>query len=535
MSRNIRALSARRIKAKTLFEALRDTADQTGSPSAEQLRLLAKERLVSPAALLGASSFYDFLNNKNQGKLAYICNGTSCRLSGKQKTAYSVLASKFSDSEIGTAACVGHCYHGGAYWVGDRTYDSGHAVDAADEANPIPFYSRATNTVFSEDISDLEYFYRLALVGSEKIIDELQHSQLRGRGGAGFPFADKLETCAKAASGEGGQKYVVCNGDEGDPGAFSDRYLMEQNPHRVLAGMLAAGVVTGADTGFVYIRAEYPLAPKCMAEAIAVFESTSVFKQTGFEFRIVRGAGSYICGEETALLNSIEGLRPEVRTRPPYPAQEGLFGQPTLLSNVETFAAIPWILEHGGAAFAKLGTEKCTGTKLLSLDSQFNIPGVHEVNMGVALAKVINDYGSGFRAEVKAVQIGGPLGSVVPVDKIKELTLDFESFAQHGFLLGHAGVIGIPKDYPMINLLRHLFSYMANESCGKCLPCRLGTAKGKEMLVGAAKNSPVDRSLFDDLLKTLEDGSLCGLGAGLPLPVRNILQYFSSELEEYFQ
>ena len=250
---------------------------------------------------------------------------------------------------------------------------------------------------------------------------------------------------------------------------------------------------------------------------------------------MIPGAGAYICGEETALLNSIEGLRPEVRTRPPYPAQAGLFGRPTLVSNVETFSAVPWILEHGGAAFAALGTKASTGTKLVSLDWGFNNPGVHEVVMGTALERVIYDYGGGFRATMKAVQVGGPLGGVVPVEKIAALSLDFESFAGGGFLLGHAGIVGIPQDFPMIGFLRHLFTFMAGESCGKCLPCRLGTEKGRCMLVAATADSPVDGAAFDDLLETLELGSLCGLGGGLPLPVRNILSHFRTELADYFR
>ena len=302
----------------------------------------------------------------------------------------------------------------------------------------------------------------------------------------------------------------------------------------MLLGMLASGIAVGADTGYLYIRAEYPLSQICMQDAIKEFEKTGVYSRTGFKFHIVRGAGSYVCGEETALLNSIEGLRPEVRIRPPYPATEGLFGRPTLLSNVETLAAIPWVLEHGGKAFSAIGTEKSSGTKLLSLDSSFNNPGVHEVAMGTTMNQVIYESGGGFKTEMKALQVGGPLGSIVPIGKVKELTVDFESFDKKGFLLGHAGIVGIPRNFPMIEFLRHLFTFMAEESCGKCLPCRLGTEKGSQMLKLVSENTPIERSVFNDLLETLELGSLCALGGGLPLPVRNIMKYFSNELTEYF-
>ncbi len=534
MSQNIRALSARYYRERTLFETLLETAQTTGTPSNAQLRVLAEESMVSPAALLGAASFYDFLAEDNRNKQAYVCNGTACLLAGGQEAVRARLAAQFPDEQIGEAACLGHCYRSGAYRIGDRCFDTGAGPDSEQGEGP-PFYSHTAHSVFGDNGDEGESLYRQASKTASSppvsLLDELSISRLRGRGGAGFPFADKLAACRNAPAG---QKYVVCNGDEGDPGAFSDRWLLEERPQRVLAGMLAAGLAMGSDTGFLYVRAEYPLAQKRMAEAIEAFERTPVFAESGFRFRLVRGAGSYICGEETALLNSIEGLRPEVRTRPPYPAQAGLFERPTLVSNVETFAALPWILEHGGAAFAALGTEASTGTKLVSLDQGFNNPGVHEVTMGTALEGVIYNYGGGFRTAVKAVQVGGPLGGVVPVEKITRLSLDFESFAGEGFLLGHAGIVSIPQDFPMIEFLRHLFTFMADESCGKCLPCRLGTEKGRRMLLAATADSPVDSIAFDDLLETLELGSLCGLGGGLPLPVRNILSHFQTELAGYF-
>lgn len=525
MSKNIRSLSARHIEGQTLFEALTETLEKTEQPLSEQLSDLSDERLVSRSSLLGASSFYDFLKTDGRGKQAYVCNGTCCLLAGKQDAVRAKLATRFSDDEIGEATCLGHCYHAGAYQQGQQSYDDGP------DAGAIPYYAHTDKAMFAGEIDSTEDFYQRALLEPEQIQQQLSLSRLRGRGGAGFPFADKLSACALEPAG---QKYVVCNADEGDPGAFSDRYLLEQQPHRVLAGMLAAGLTAGADAGFVYIRAEYPLALVRVAEAIEAFEQTAAYATSKFQFRIVRGAGAYICGEETALLNSIEGLRPEVRTRPPYPTQEGLYGQPTLLSNVETFAAVPWILEHGGDAFAAMGTEKNSGTKLLSLDYGFNIPGVHEVEMGTPLQQVIEEYGGGLRQPVKALQVGGPLGGVVPMAKTVNLTIDCERFVEQGFEMGHAGIVTIPESFPMIDFLRHLFEYMAAESCGKCLPCSLGTRKAHTMLTTASKQQPLDSAAFDDLLEALELGSLCGLGSALPLPVRNILKYFSAELNDYF-
>ncbi len=519
MSKNIRNLSARQIRDGTLFQALTDAARKLGHLTKEQLRTLAEERKVSEATLLGAASFYDFLKPGHGKRRACVCKGTSCQLSGKHTDALRTLSARYKEEEIEQVNCMGYCY----------SPDSYREADGGDET--IPYFCAASTSLFADQVGSLDDFYSIVLREPAEILKELSASRLRGRGGAGFPFSDKLAACAARPAG---QKYVVCNGDEGDPGAFSDRYLMEEQPHRVLAGMLAAGITIGADAGYIYVRAEYPASQKILAAAIEAFEKTGAFAGTGFQFHIIRGAGSYVCGEETALLNSIEGLRPEVRIRPPYPAAEGLYGRPTLLSNVETLAAMPWILEHGGKAFRAIGTAESTGTKLLSLDYGFTNPGVHEIPMGTPLKKVIHDLGGGFKGEVKALQVGGPLGSVVPMEKIDNLSVDFESFEGEGFLLGHAGLVGIPHDFPMIDFMGHLFSYMADESCGKCLPCRLGTEKGYQLLKQAAEGASIDAAVFEDLLETLEHGSLCALGGGLPLPVRNIMKHFSTELAERF-
>ena len=237
----------------------------------------------------------------------------------------------------------------------------------------------------------------------------------------------------------------------------------------------------------------------------------------------------------SALLSSIEGQRPEVRIRPPYPAQSGLFNKPTVVNNVETLANVPIVIESGAAAFSQIGNGKSTGTKLVSLDGFFNRPGVYEADMGTPLDTIINELGGGYRKPVKALHIGGPLGGLVPVSKTGQLTLDFESFASNGFLLGHASVVCLPESFPVIRYIEHLFEFTAHESCGKCFPCRLGSVRGAEMLHKARTGSfRIDRNLMEDLLETLESGSLCMLGGGLPLPVRNALQYFPDELKPYF-
>jgi NADH:ubiquinone oxidoreductase subunit F (NADH-binding) len=407
-----------------------------------------------------------------------------------------------------------------------------------------PFYvgTNAGKAIFIPLITDLAAYYGTINNYSDNFsgaLKEIELSGLRGRGGAGFPFYIKLEAAAKEVSDT---KYVICNADEGDPGAFSDKWLLEKRPHSMLFGMIMTGLICGAETGVIYIRGEYPEAVKSVNQAIGEFEVLKPGligisgKELNFTFHLITGAGAYICGEETSLINSIEGLRPEVRTRPPFPATYGLFGKPTVLSNVETFSNLRYILSEGGLSYSSLGTGKSTGTKLVSLDGAFNNPGIFEVVMGTTLRELFSNLGGGTKYPVKAFQVGGPLGGIVPADIAMDLTLDFESFAGAGFLLGHAGVVSIPEDFPMIDYLEHLFEFTSRESCGKCFPCRIGAQRGYELLKAAReKGRKINYGLFQDLLETMQLGSLCALGGGVSLPVFNALQYFSSELGEHFQ
>ena len=306
--------------------------------------------------------------------------------------------------------------------------------------------------------------------------------------------------------------------------------------------MLISGYVTHANYGVLYIRAEYPRAAVIVQKAIDELHSEGLLGNnidgTGFSFdmKIIQAQGSYLCGEETALINSIEGQRPEVRIRPPYPAQQGLFNKPTMVINVETLAVLHYIVEQGGEAWKAIGTDRSSGTKLVCLDSFFTNPGIYEVEMGIPLPVIVNDLGGGFKRAVKALQIGGPLGGLVPISKINNLTIDFESFSKNGFILGHASIISIPEDFPMMKFIEHLFDFAANESCGKCFPCRLGTKRGHELSIKALNfEYKINRDLFNDLLTTLEKGSLCAHGGGIPLPVRNAMEFFGGELEQYFK
>jgi len=394
-------------------------------------------------------------------------------------------------------------------------------------------------TVFFKPYTNFSVLQKLELLHPDEVIEVIKQSKLAGRGGAFFPTGLKWQFCRQY---ESDIKYIVCNADEGEPGTFKDRVLLQEHPELVIEGMIFAAYAVGASQGTIYLRAEYMYLKDDLEKLLENYRSQgylgkNIPAKTPFDFDIYihLGAGAYVCGEETALLNSIEGLRPEVRVRPPYPAQYGLFGKPTVLSNVETFANLHWILENGGEKFAKIGTSSSTGTKLVSLDSHFNRPGIYEIAMGTPFEEVIHQFGLGFNKPMKAVQVGGPLGGIVPIEKFTTLHLDFESFSQNSFLLGHAGVVGIPLNFPMIEYLKHLLKFASDESCGKCFPCRIGTYRGYELLEKAThSNYKIDKKLWDDLLETLEKGSLCALGSGVPLPIRNALQFFGTELNDYF-
>jgi len=549
MSENLSELLGRKGLQENLFDKLGNLARPAGTPDEKELALLAEEFLVGKANTFGTASFYDFLKPENKGKEVYICNGTACECAGTQPGVLERLQTQFSNEQIGHMTCLGRCHENAAFHYRGRNY-SGAAIDSMAEILEKDLHpdsgsyhvGASQEAILTRPFSSVPNYYtpwqEVLQRDPEAVLEEIKTSGLRGRGGAGFPMGLKLEFCRKA---EGEVKFIICNADEGDPGAFSDRYLLEQQPHSVLFGMLVSGYVTGAHHGIIYIRAEYPEAVARVQEAIDALRDHGLTGQDiqgsgfDFEFKIIQAQGSYICGEETALINSIEGQRPEVRVRPPYPAQRGLFNKPTVVNNVETLAALHFIISQGGAAWKNIGTARSSGTKLVSLDSFFKRPGVYEVVMGTPLKTVIEDLGGGFKSPVKALQIGGPLGGVVPVEKIGELTLDFEAFSKAGFLLGHASIVSIPKDFPMIRYIAHLLDFAAYESCGKCFPCRLGTKRGHEMAQKAMEGSyEIDRNLFSDLLTTLEEGSLCAHGGGIPLPIRNILEYFKPEMDRYF-
>ena len=549
MSRNLSELSFRKGLDRNLFERMVDAGEADGTPSLDSLRDLAREFAIGDAITLGAVSFYDFLKKENEGKIALICNGTACMTAGTQGRVRKELSRHLREEQIGEICCLGRCHENGSFQIGGENYSgratedledilSGGKVSSQDE---YPTASNMDTPVLLADFPGLnayrEFLDDVLARDPEAVLGELKISGLRGRGGAGFPAGIKWEGCRKA---QGQPKFIVCNADEGDPGAYIDRFLMEYRPHSVLLGMIVAGFVAGAETGVLYIRAEYPESIRSIEAAIAEFQQRGMLgdrifgRPFSFRLKTIKGAGAYICGEETALLASIEGRRPEVGVRPPFPTESGLFGRPTIVNNVETFACIYPVLNLGGKAFSRIGTAESTGPKLVSLDGNFERPGLYEVEMGTPLSVVVYSMGGGFRQAVKAIQVGGPLGGIVPVGRIEDLTVDFESFKEHGFLLGHGSIVSIPESFPMLRYIEHLFAFTAAESCGKCFPCRLGSVRGEEMFVNARRDDyKIDPELLSDLLETMEVTSLCALGGGVPLPIRNALHYFREELDPH--
>ncbi len=373
-----------------------------------------------------------------------------------------------------------------------------------------------------------------------QVIEEVKTSGLRGRGGAGYPTGLKWSTVQKAASDEG--KFVICNADEGDPGAFMDRSVLESDPHRVLEGMAIGAYAVGANKGYIYVRSEYPLAVKRLRDAIRQAERLGLLGQdicdTRFSFRIeIRlGAGAFVCGEETALIASVEGNRGQPRPRPPYPAQSGLWGRPTLINNVETYANIAPIIRRGGQWFASIGTEKSKGTKVFALAGRVNHTGLIEVPMGTTLREIVFTLGGGIPdgRKFKAAQTGGPSGGCVP-EQFLDMPVDYESLAGVGSIMGSGGMIVMDETSCMVDVAKFFMDFCRSESCGKCIPCRVGTGHMHALLTrictGEAEAS--DLELLQRLCDVVRNTSLCGLGQSAPNPVLSTLKYFGQEYAEH--
>ncbi|SHL26184.1 formate dehydrogenase beta subunit [Pseudonocardia thermophila] len=374
----------------------------------------------------------------------------------------------------------------------------------------------------------------LALPPAE-VVGAVTESGLRGRGGAGFPTGIKWRTVLDA---ESELKFVCCNADEGDSGTFADRMLMEGDPFTLIEGMTIAAHAVGAREGYIYIRSEYPDAIATMRAAIAAARERGwlgervLGSELSFDLHVRVGAGAYICGEETSMLESLEGRRGQVRAKPPIPAIQGLFGRPTVVNNVLSLAAVPWILAHGAAAYAELGVGRSRGTSVFQLAGNVARGGIVETAFGVTLGELVNDFGGGTASgrPVRAVQVGGPLGAYLPVSQF-DLPLDYEAFAQAGAMVGHGGIVVFDDTVDMAAMARFAFEFCAEESCGKCTPCRIGAVRGVETIdkIRAGQDREKNLVLLDDLCTLMTDGSLCAMGGLTPMPVRSAVQHFAED------
>jgi formate dehydrogenase iron-sulfur subunit len=407
-------------------------------------------------------------------------------------------------------------------------------------AEDIPFLRRQTRQTFARcGITDplllddyrahggLRGLARARALGPAAVIEEVAQSGLRGRGGAGFPTGLKWRTVAAAAAET---KYIVCNADEGDSGTYADRMVMEGDPFLLIEGMAIAGLAVGASYGIVYIRSEYPHAIAAMRAAIACARADGMFERFDIEVRV--GAGAYVCGEETALLDSLEGKRGQVRAKPPLPAHHGLFGQPTVINNVLSLAAVPGILADGAAAYRQLGMGRSRGTMPIQLAGNLRYAGLFETAFGVTLGELIDDIGGGTRSgrPVRAVQVGGPLGAYFP-RALFDTPFDYEAFAAAGGLIGHGGVVAFDDSVDMAAQARFAMEFCALESCGKCTPCRIGSTRGVEVIdrIRTGVAPAANRALLEDLCNTMKFGSLCALGGFTPYPVLSALTHFPED------
>ncbi len=517
-----------------------------------------------------------------------VCCGTGCRAYGAEEVAGEFIKQVKDRNlkakiEIKTTGCHGFCEKGPLVVIRpeeifyqhvtredvseiiEKTILEGEIIRRLQYFDPasrkkiirehdIPFYREQERIVFRNNgIIDPTRIEDYLLVGGyaafsrvlnemepPEVIEEIKKSGLRGRGGAGFPTGLKWELLAGQPNNS--IKYLVCNGDEGDPGAYMDRSVLEGNPQSIFEGMLIGAYCTHARYGIIYVRTEYPLAIKHLRISLQqAYEYGLLGKNilgSGFSFdiRLVEGAGAFVCGEETALIQSIEGKRSVPVQRPPFPVEHGINGSPTAINNVETWANIPVIMRAGAANYAKTGTKRSTGTKIFSLVGKIKNTGLVEVPMGMTLKKIVEDIGGGpsGRANIKAVQTGGPSGGCLPVDKF-DLTVDYESLAEAGSMMGSGGLIVMDENTCMVDVVKFFLSFTSEESCGKCTPCRVGTKQMLEILnkITSGDGEPDDIDRLEKLAQTVKDGSLCGLGQTAPNPVLTALKYFRKEFESH--
>ncbi len=529
----------------TALDVLKQAVEDHGEVTDEDRRRAAEISGLPEAAVYGVSSFYDDLLQPRGKRHISVCTGTACwaadfgaHVDEARSRLGLELGQRSEDGEVslGQTVCLGFCHTG--YAVRDEAVvDAGHGsveraiVGSYDEAAEPEAGSMLDEPVLIAQGSYEGLTQALGRGDPEALLAEVKEANLRGRGGAGFPAGLKWGFARNAADAD---KAIVVNGDEGDPGSYIDKYLMEQRPELLIEGMALAGYAVGAARGFVFVRSEYPRSMPILREAVEAARSDghlgADIHGSGFSFdiEVAEGAGSYVVGEETALLNSLMGFRGTVTARPPFPAERGWHGKPTVVNNVETLCNVPYIARHGAAAYDALSPQGTSGTKLICLNERFRKPGVHEVRFGTPIEEICNEVGGGLvdDREIKALQIGGPLGGILPGTML-DVRFDFDDLAEHGCMVGHGSILAFDDRTDVRALARHLLAFGAHESCGKCFPCRIGLQRGLEMV---ERPGEIDRANLESLLETLELGSLCAHGGGMPAPIRSLIAHFPDEL-----
>ena len=528
----------------TALDVLKQAVEEHGEVTDEDRRRAADVSGLPEAAVYGVSTFYDDLLHPRGRRHVSVCTGTACWAAdfgahvaeaGDRLGLAPGERTDDGETSLGETVCLGFCHTAAAVRDGD-VIDAGPGVidrvlDGACAEAPEPEGEcMLEKPVLLAPGTWLGLERALTELGPEALLEEVKAANVRGRGGAGFPAGTKWEFARKAP----GEKVIVVNADEGDPGSYIDKHLMERNPDLLLEGTALAGLAVGASRGFIFVRSEYPRSLPILTEAV---ERARAQRRLGegilgtdfdFEIEVFEGAGSYVVGEETALLNSLQGLRGTVTARPPFPAERGWHGKPTVVNNVETLCNVPYIALEGAEAYAALSPEATPGSKLVCFNERFQRPGVHEVRFGTPMEWICNELGGGLvdGREIKAVQIGGPLGGILPASRL-EVLFDFDELAAEGCMVGHGSILAFDDRTDMRALARHLLAFGADESCGKCFPCRIGLQRGLEMV---EREGPVDRDRLEALLETLELGSLCAHGGGMPAPIRSLIEHFPDEL-----
>lgn len=541
----------------SVLAMLREAKAKSGRIAPEDVVRIADELGLPHAHVHGAASFYGDLGFEQSGERhVRVCAGTACFAATEgghvEQLEQGLGARRGKGSDDGEASlqpvyCLGYCYASPAALDGEAPRAGADLVEQLTGAAPprdpeIPVAAAVDDPVVLAGIVGAGppawSVWRETLAGGDAalVTREVLASGLRGRGGAGFPAARKWETAA--ASPSDGPRYLVCNGDEGDPGSYIDRLLMEQDPHRVLEGMALAALASRAAQGYVYVRSEYPRARDTLRQAVAearrAGELGTDVHGSGFDFdvEVFEGAGSYVAGEETSLIRSMEGLRGGAAKRPPFPAESGLFGRPTVVNNVETLSAVPWIVNRGGDAYAQLGISDSKGTKLVCLNERFKRPGVYEVELGVTLRYICEQLGGGMHDghRLRSLQVGGPLGGFLGPDEL-DLPLTFDALENAGAALGHGSLIALDENTNAAALLRHVWQFAADESCGTCFPCRIGSRRGLEIAEKAIGGMDAETARVQAvLLDTMGRASLCGFGQSVPIAVRSLMRVYADEL-----